>query len=137
MKPQILMVIFALLGACESSTNTNNDGFKPDPVIHSLPSSQPGEALCGEVEKVDLVGGDLMASADRIVVGTVTKVEVVDEFAPASLPCDSKTISWTLRVTLQVDENLKGTGSEAGNFHDIAVTVVAGHSTVAGRMAHV
>ncbi|MEZ4459370.1 MAG: hypothetical protein R3E66_06505 [bacterium] len=107
------MAILAVLGACDSSTGSNNDGFKPDPVIHSLPRSQPGEALCTEGDKVDLVGGDLMASADRIVVGTVTNIDVVDEFAPPSPNCDLKTISWTLRVTLRVDENLKGSGSEA------------------------
>ena len=111
MKRHTLLAIFAVLGACDSSTGSNNDGFKPDPVIHSLPTSQNSALLCTEADKVNLVGGDLMASADRIVVGTVTNVEVIDEIVPDLDRCIPSSIAWTLRVTMQVEENLKGTGT--------------------------
>ncbi|MEZ4459371.1 MAG: hypothetical protein R3E66_06510 [bacterium] len=109
MKRHFLLAILAVLGACDSSTNTN-DGFKPDPVIHSLPSSKAGDALCADVDKVELVGGDLMAAADRIVVGTVRSVESVKDFGPDAQNCPSIYVNWTLRVGLDVTENLKGSG---------------------------
>ena len=116
MKRHTLLAIFAVLGACDSSTGSNNDGFKPDPVIHSLPTSQNSALLCTEADKVNLVGGDLMASADRIVVGTVTNVEVIDEIVPDLDRCIPSSIAWTLRVTMQVEENLKGTGTTVEFF---------------------
>ncbi|MEZ4459364.1 MAG: hypothetical protein R3E66_06475 [bacterium] len=111
MKRHILLAILAVLGACDSSTGSNNDGFKPDPVIHSLPTSENSAPLCTDADVVNLVGGDLMASADRIVVGTVTNVEVIDEIVPDLDRCIPSSIAWTLRVMMQVEENLKGTGT--------------------------
>jgi hypothetical protein len=106
LKTFTLLLLIFLVG-CDSSESPS-DSFVPDTRIHPLPVSQ-ADALCDE-PLVEISGGDLMESADRIVVGTVTSVEAVQEFFAGSENCSSEHVNWSVRVRLDVDENLKGSG---------------------------
>ncbi|MEZ4462229.1 MAG: hypothetical protein R3E66_21410 [bacterium] len=51
----------------------------------------------------------MMRSADRIVVGTITDVTVNQELTDQNCPIEN--VDWTLRVQMDVAENLKGEGN--------------------------
>ncbi len=106
MKTSTLLLLICLIG-CDSSENPSDD-FVPDTRIHALPISK-ADILC-DGPLVEISGGDLMESADRIVVGKVTSVEAVQEFLPNSQNCASEHVNWSVRVRLEVEENLKGSG---------------------------
>jgi len=92
------LCIFTILVACDSGQT-----------LAPLPSIT-GDSSCDE-EAVTFSGGDLNAMMDRIFVGTVNKVNFVED--GLSDNCDPRLYEWTLRVELTVDENLKGSGDTA------------------------
>lgn len=78
----------------------------------------PGSSLIDHcVSGKQITGGDLMAFADRIVVGEVVSIEFVEEFqkmdgrhVPSDDECRPSSYTWALKINLDVNQNLKGTG---------------------------
>ncbi len=106
----MVLGVMMIIGACDSASDRSKPPtFDPIDETAELPSASSERSFCNE--GTDVSGGDLMASADRIVVGTVTKVEVVEEVSPPDFRCAPENTAWTLRVTMDVSENLKGEGN--------------------------
>ncbi len=112
MRRTLLCIAIGLISVigCNSSEpasqDTPNIPTPPQETV-KLPSSSD-DAFCEE--EIALSGGDLMASADRIVVGRVVSIDVVDKFWEIATPCPPEAIYWSLRVKLDVSDNLKGVG---------------------------
>ena len=65
-----------------------------------------------------------MRSADRIVVGTITDVTVNQELTDEDCPIEN--VDWTLRVQMDVSENLKGEGNKVEFYLGVSNTMVFG-----------
>lgn len=88
---------------------------QPEVVKLGLPAVH-GAAHCNPNSRI--TGGDMAALADRVVIGDITAVEFVEVLEkkdgagdPSQNECNVDQYYWTLKVTIDNVENIKGTGA--------------------------
>lgn len=104
----LILINLVCLGCSDDEANNKVLPESPlpaaNPAFLSLPQL-PDAGLCGDVRQ--LSGGDLLNMADRVGMGEVTKIEVVEQMSGASV-CSESSYKWTLRVSIDITEAMKG-----------------------------
>lgn len=135
-KKALMILLMGMLG-CQENDSPNNSSVTP--VRLQLPGSSLNDS-CGP--GTPITGGDLKAFADRIVVGQIASIEFVEEFkkldahrAPSDDECRPSRYIWALKVSLDVSQNLKGTGDggHASRLCDTRGTQLGQSSNAQGR----
>ncbi|QED27444.1 hypothetical protein FRD01_09365 [Microvenator marinus] len=108
----LAIVLFGVLG-CQPPES----GGEPSNVTEQEISLPGTNASSSCIEVTQITGGDLMALADRIAVGEVRDIQFVDELRtldgrhdPAEGECRPLLYTWTIKVSLDVSQNIKGSG---------------------------
>lgn len=103
-KVAILLTMFVIIVGCSDDTTTTTPVYG---TVSSLPEYCTIASCAGDFQ---LSGGDLVAFSDRIVAGRISEIAFVTEISGDVPNCSANSYNWTLKVSIAVDENLKGTG---------------------------